>query len=371
MMPPLCASWHRVALVGFAGMTSTIKDEMKTARRVTVLGGGSFGTVLANILAENGHTVWLWMRDRDRVEQVAQSRENAAYLPGYRLHDALQVTAEMAACLPDSEIVFVSVPSQTVRAVVRAASAWLPSDVIMVSTAKGIEAEGFRMMSQVLVEEMPNARIGALSGPNLAREIAARFPTATVIASADEALCNTIQETLGCDYLRVYSAIDLYGVQLAGALKNIYAIITGMADALGMGANTRGMLITRSLAEMSRFAVRLGAEPMTFLGLTGVGDLVVTCTSPLSRNYRVGALVGRGKSVAEAMAEVGQVAEGVNTLNLVKQKAIELDIYMPLVMGLDAVLSNPRMAFDVAKALMLGSGKRDVEFSLRGQQQVV
>lgn len=344
---------------------------MKTARRVTVLGGGSFGTVLANILAENGHTVWLWMRDRDRVEQVAQSRENAAYLPGYRLHDALRVTAEMATCLPDSEIVFISVPSQVVRTVVRAASAHLPSDVIMVSTAKGIEAEGFRMMSQVLAEEMPNARIGALSGPNLAREIAARFPTATVIASADEALCNTIHDTLGCDYLRVYSAIDLYGVQLAGALKNIYAIITGMADALGMGANTRGMLITRSLAEMSRFAVRLGAEPMTFLGLTGVGDLVVTCTSPLSRNYRVGALVGRGKSVAEAMAEVGQVAEGVNTLNLVKQKAIELDIYMPLVMGLDAVLSNPGMAFDVAKALMLGSGKRDVEFSLRGQQQVV
>lgn len=342
---------------------------MKTVKTVTVLGGGSFGTVLANMLAENGHTTWLWLRDRERVAQIEQSRENSAYLPGYRLHDNLQITAEMEACLPASEIVFVSVPSHAVRDVVRAARTYMSPNIIMVSTAKGIESERFLLMSQVLIEEMPNARIGALSGPNLAREIAAHFPAATVIASADEGLCNTIQETLGCDYFRVYSTTDLYGVQLAGALKNIYAIITGMSDALGMGANTRGMLITRSLAEMSRFAVHLGAEPMTFLGLTGVGDLVVTCTSPLSRNYRIGALVGRGKSVVEAMAEVGQVAEGVNTLRLVKQKAVELEIYMPLVVALDAVLSNPEMAFDVAKGLMLGTGKRDVEFSFAGKPQ--
>ena len=232
----------------------------------------------------------------------------------------------------------------------------------MVSTAKGIEPEGFTLMSQVLEQELPDHAIGVLSGPNFAKEIVARQQTGTVVASESEALIQQVQSCLRSETFRVYANPDRYGVELGGALKNIYAIVCGMAAALGAGHNTQAMLLTRSLAEMGRFAAAMGATPMTFLGLAGVGDLILTCTSDLSRNYRVGYALGQGQPLEEVIQGLGQVAEGVNTLRQVKQKADELGVYMPLVSGLFAVLFEGEAIADVARKLMLGEQNHDVEY---------
>jgi len=233
---------------------------------------------------------------------------------------------------------------------------------MLVSLTKGIEAHSFKLMSEILEEIAPQARIGVLSGPNLAREVAEHALTATVIASADEALCLRVQEVLHGRTFRVYASADRFGVELGGALKNVYAIIAGMAVALGMGENTKSMLITRALAEMTRFAVSQGANPMTFLGLAGVGALIVSCSSPKSRNYQVGFALGEGLSLEEAVSRLGEVAEGVNTLKVLKVKAQELNVYMPLVAGLHAILFEGRTLNQVIELLMRAEPKTDVDF---------
>lgn len=294
-----------------------------------------------------------------------ESRENSTYLPGYRLHESLAITADMADALKGAEVVFFSIPSKAFRQVTQKAAAYIGPGTMTISTAKGIEESGFKLMSQVLEEELDNPRIGVISGPNLAREIAQKQITATVIASEDDALCETIQRLLATPYFRVYANHDRFGVELAGALKNIYAIIAGIASAMGVGQNTLSALMTRSLAEMSRFAARLGADPMTFLGLSGVGDLIVTCTSTLSRNFRVGQAIGQGKSLEQATTEVGQVAEGVKTTRVVKAKADELGIYMPLVTALYNLLFEKMSVPAVLKAMMASEQTDDVEFRVR------
>ncbi|SEI60975.1 glycerol-3-phosphate dehydrogenase (NAD(P)+) [Allopseudospirillum japonicum] len=335
-----------------------------TQAKVCVLGGGSFGTALANIAAHNGHPVHQWLRDPELVQAINQTHINPRYLPEYALHPQLQATTNLASALTNATLVLMAIPSKAFAQVLAQARPYLNSEQILVSTAKGIQEDGFKLMSQLLVEETGFAHIGVLSGPNLASEVAQHQLTATVIASTDEHTRTCVQQVLGCQYFRVYASNDIYGVELGGALKNIYAIAAGMAAALGMGENTKSMLITRSLAEMSRFAVSLGANPLTFLGLSGVGDLIVTCTSPLSRNYRVGFALGQGKSLQEAVDALGQVAEGVNTVRFVKHKAESMGIYMPLVAGLYQVLFAGYHAKDVAKLLMQGEQSTDVEFVL-------
>ncbi|GGO75889.1 glycerol-3-phosphate dehydrogenase [NAD(P)+] [Marinobacterium nitratireducens] len=332
--------------------------------QVAVLGGGSFGTVLANLVAEKGLPVRLWLRDQQQVASIRNSRENPKYLPGYRLADGLEADSSLERVLDGAELVFVAIPSSAFRQVVRDAKPYLRPGQMVVSTTKGIEADTFSLMSEILRDELPEALIGVLSGPNLAKEVAARQLTATVIASEDPALRDTVQKVLHTEYFRVYASTDMYGVELGGALKNIYAIAAGMSAALGMGENTRSMLMTRSLAEMSRFAVSMGANPLTFLGLAGVGDLIVTCMSPLSRNYRVGFALGEGRTLDEAVEALGEVAEGVNTLRRVKEKTDQLGIYMPLVSGLYEVVFNGLPAAAVAKMLMLNEQSSDVEFVL-------
>lgn len=329
---------------------------------VTVLGGGSFGTAIANIVADNGHRTYLWMRDPASAAETQSGRENKRYLPGHRLADGLEVTAELERAVSQSDLVFVSIPSHSFRAVTRQIAPLLRADAMVVSTAKGIEPEGFTLMSQILEQELPEHAIGVLSGPNFAKEVVAKQQTGTVVASDDEALIKRVQECLRSETFRVYANPDRYGVELGGALKNIYAIVCGMAAALGAGQNTQAMLLTRSLAEMGRFAAAMGANPMTFLGLAGVGDLILTCTSDLSRNYRVGYALGEGKPLEEIIDGLGQVAEGVNTLRQVKQKADELGVYMPLVTGLFAVLFEEEAIADVARKLMLGEQNHDVEY---------
>ncbi|BFM08009.1 NAD(P)H-dependent glycerol-3-phosphate dehydrogenase [Halioxenophilus aromaticivorans] len=338
---------------------------MGNSKKVTVLGGGSFGTAVANFTASNGHDVYQWMRNEQQAQDTQKYRENSRYLPGYPLNDALQITSDLNLALEGAELVFVSIPSKSFRSVIKLIKPKLSPTAMVVSTAKGIEPGSFTLMSQILEQELPGQPIGVLSGPNFAKEIVQSQQTGTVIASEDDQLIETVQDALSAPTFRVYANHDRYGVELGGALKNIYAIITGMAAALGCGHNTQAMLLTRSLAEMGRFAQELGANPMTFLGLAGVGDLILTCTSDLSRNYRVGFAIGEGKSLDQAIEEIGQVAEGVNTLKIIKQKADELEVYMPLVSALHGVLFEQKPLAEVAAGLMQGEQNYDVEFTVK------
>lgn len=335
-----------------------------SARHVAVLGGGSFGTAMAKVLAENGHTVHFWMRDQAQAEDVRERRQNSRYMPGVILEGDIRPTTDFAGAVANAEIVFVAIPSKAFRDVIRAHASDFRSGQVVISLTKGIERDGFRLMSEILQEEIPRTRIGILSGPNLAAEIVNRELTATVIAAKDPDVRRAVQDLLGCGYFRVYANVDMYGVELSGALKNIYAIVAGMGAALDMGENARAMLMTRSLAEMSRFAVSLGANPMTFMGLAGIGDLVVTCTSSKSRNYRVGYAVGKGAKLEDAVNELGQVAEGIHTLLLVKEKAEDIGIYMPLVKGLYDILYGGASIRAVISGLMMAVQNSDVEFIL-------
>ncbi|MDB6051755.1 MAG: hypothetical protein JWR17_4501 [Pseudomonas sp.] len=334
---------------------------MTQQQPIAVLGGGSFGTAVANLLAENGYPVRHWMRDAAQAEAIRVNRENPRYLKGIKVHPTVEPLTDLLTTLTDSELIFVALPSSALRAVL-AEHAGLLTAKMLVSLTKGIEAHTFKLMSEILEEIAPQSRIGVLSGPNLAREIAEHALTATVVASADEDLCQQVQEVLHGRTFRVYASADRFGVELGGALKNVYAIIAGMAVALGMGENTKSMLITRALAEMTRFAVSQGANPMTFLGLAGVGDLIVTCSSPKSRNYQVGFALGQGLTLEDAVTRLGEVAEGVNTLKVLKVKADELNVYMPLVAGLHAILFEGRTLNQVIEVLMRAEPKTDVDF---------
>ncbi|WP_320821612.1 NAD(P)H-dependent glycerol-3-phosphate dehydrogenase [Reinekea sp.] len=337
-----------------------------TSSKVTVLGGGSFGTAIANIAAMNHHQVTLWMRSEKQADDILHNRQNSRYLPGYILLDNLTPSLDLKAAVSDADYVFVAVPSKAFRAVVEETVQYLPVNARLISLTKGIEPHSFKLMSQILHDLAPAHEVGVISGPNLAKEIADNQISATVIASYSQLLRQEVQQMLSCPSFRVYGNPDIYGVEMAGALKNIYAIITGLAAALGMAENTRGAIITRSLAEMSRFAVRLGANPMTFLGLAGVGDLIVTCSSQLSRNYRVGYYIGEGLTLKQAIKQIGETAEGINTLRMVNEKADEMGIYMPLVRGLYAIIYQDMPVKEIAGRLMSGDLAEDVEFMSAG-----
>ncbi len=337
------------------------RDNTPSPRRMLVVGGGSFGTAISEVAASNGHHVTLWLRDEAQAKAINEQHVNTRYLPDYPLNPAITATTDMQAAIDEAEVIFVSIPSKSFRQVVRSMKL-ANRGKLLISTTKGIERDTFDMMSEILHEEASGNRIGVLSGPNLAREIMAGAPTATVVASEDQALCDEIQGLLTSETFRVYTNPDRFGVELGGALKNIYAIVAGMASSMGLGENTHSMLITRSLAEMSRFAVKLGADPLTFLGLAGVGDLIATCTSPLSRNFRVGLALGEGKSLKEAEETLGQVAEGINTLRMVKHRADKMGIVMPIVSGLYEIAFKQRDVWLIARIMLLREQKTDVEF---------
>ena len=338
--------------------------------KVAVVGGGSFGTVMANIAAGNGFPVSFWMRSDALAAAINRDHVNESYLPGYALNERVVATHDMAAAVSGAQLIFVAVPSSSFRAVVSELVKSADPGSMFVSTTKGIEAGTFMLMSQILGELAPESPIGVLSGPNLAKEIAEKQLTGTVIASANLEVREAVLTVLKSRYFRVYTNDDMFGVELGGSLKNIYAIVAGMAAALGMGHNTNSMLVTRGLTEMARFGRSLGADPMTFLGLSGVGDLVVTCSSPLSRNYRLGYALGRGQSMAHATKEIGQVVEGVNTVKLVKERADELGIYMPLASGLYSALFEGADLEAIISSLMAGEQALDVEFAAQENKQI-
>ena len=338
---------------------------MADSYTVAVLGGGSFGTVIGNIVAGNGNQVRLWLRNAQRAQMINTRHENSEYLPGYALDERLTATVDLAAAVADVDIVFVAVPSKSFREVVRELSRMLPGETVVISLTKGIEAGGFKLMSQILREELPDNPLGVLSGPNLAKEIAAGQVSGSVIASDLPRINTLIHDLLHCESFLIYSSHDMFGVELGGALKNVYAILAGVGSAFDFGENTVGMLLTRSLAEMSRFAVHMGANPMTFLGLSGVGDLFVTCSSPLSRNFRVGVALGKGQPLDDILGEMDQVAEGINTLGLLKKEADRREVHMPLVTGLYAILYEHRPVADVFDDMMHTEEAEDVEFVTR------
>ena len=332
---------------------------------IGVIGGGSFGSALADIIGTKGHPVLQWYRTAESAERFNATRENAKYLPGFPLSANINATDDLERVALSSTLLFMCIPSPHFRAVARRMGDWVQGHQIVVSTTKGIEAESFKLMTEIVREETCCLKIGALSGPNLAKEIAAKTPSGTVIASRYEEVTLKVQEVLSGSYFRVYSNPDVFGVELGGVLKNVYAIATGLVAALKMGDNTRGMLITRGLAEMSRLAEKMGSNPMTFLGLAGVGDLVTTCTSPLSRNFQVGWHIGQGAGVEEALKRTGEVAEGVNTIRIVKEKAARLGIRMHILEGLHALLFEGKDLPTVLQQLMMVPQMEDVEFAHR------
>ena len=295
------------------------------------------------LCAERGHEVRLWARDTDLALAMQQHRRNPRYLQDVPLPDPLQVTADLAQALRDRELVIVTVPSQALRAVMRRCAPFLPPTCLVLSAIKGIERETGKTMDAVLRETLHarhHPRLTFLSGPSFAVEIARRKPTMVTIACREEVYAMAVQSHLSCSRFRCYSDADVTGVELGGALKNITAIATGVSDGLALGANARAATLTRGLAEITRLGVRLGADPLTFQGLSGLGDLVLTCTGDLSRNRRVGLALAEGQQLPSILAELGGVAEGVHTTYAACQLADRLGVDMPIAQGVRALLEG-------------------------------
>jgi len=308
--------------------------------RFTVLGAGSWGTTLAMRLSGSGHEVRLWGHDPQRTRALAQRRENATYLPGFRVPDALRVTERLEDALPGAETVLLAVPSHLVRGVLGAAKDAYPPAAPLVIAAKGIEAETLRLMSQVAGEtvDLGDDRIAILSGPSFAVEVAKGLPTAVVVASTSPALADALQAQISDDTLRLYTNEDPVGVQVAGALKNVMAIASGVLIGLDLGTNAAASLLTRGLAEMARLGAALGGRPATFAGLAGLGDLILTATGELSRNRRFGIELGRGRRPEEILAGMTMVAEGVRTAEAASRLAAREGVSMPIVEQVHRVL---------------------------------
>ena len=307
-----------------------------------MLGAGSWGTAFAMVLADAGSDVTLLARRPDLADRIARTRENADYLPGVELSDAIACTSDAATALRGAEIVVMAVPSQTLRANLVAWTPFLPLSALLVSLMKGIELGTTLRMSEVIaaVTGAHADRVAVVSGPNLAREIAERQPAAGVVACIDEDAAGQLQQACHAPYFRPYTNPDVVGCELGGAVKNVIALAVGMAEGMGLGDNTRATIITRGLAETARLGEVLGADPYTFAGLAGLGDLVATCSSPLSRNRTFGERLGQGQRVAEIVASTRQVAEGVKSCESVADLARAHGVDMPITDGVVEVIHN-------------------------------
>lgn len=338
-----------------------VDKDIDTPLRIVVLGGGSFGTAMANLSAKNGCETTLWVRDKKTVKALQKTYINKKYLPNHVLSSHLTFSHDLAQSVKNKDIIFVAVPSSAVRETLQKIRPHITHQAV-VSLTKGIEKGTFALMSDIIKDELPQVNFGVMSGPNLALEIMNNMPSASVIASPSEPLRVAVQTALHSAFFRVFASDDVKGVELGGALKNIYALAMGMANAYGVGENTKAMLLTRALAEMSRFGVNLGANPLTFLGLSGVGDLYATCNSTLSRNYQIGNMLGKGITLDSALKKLGQTAEGVNTIAQVEEQAKKLGVYMPITHALYAILYENKSALSVAVNLMETGFRSDVEF---------
>jgi glycerol-3-phosphate dehydrogenase (NAD(P)+) len=317
---------------------------------IGVIGAGSWGTALADLLASNGHAVTLWVYEPELAQRLPHTRENDVYLPGFTLAEGLTYTSDLAQAAAGRQLLVLVPPSQVMRQVMKQAAPHIAAGTLLVSAAKGIENDTLLPMSDVLAQVLPAEAAGLLaflSGPSFAREVAAGMPTAVAIAAARPEVARQAQAAFSTETFRVYTNDDVIGVELGGALKNVIALAAGVSDGLGFGYNTRAALITRGLAEMTRVGVALGARPATFAGLAGMGDLVLTCTGDLSRNRSVGMELGRGRKLEEILAGMKMVAEGVKTTLAAYQLARKLGVEVPITEQMYRILyegKDPRRA---------------------------
>lgn len=322
-------------------------------RTLTILGAGSFGTSLALLLARNGHDIRLWGRNRATMAAMTGNRRNERYLPGHELPDSVSPTADLAVALRGTDLLVVVVPSGGFRAIVQDAVAQSAAPLDLVWATKGFDPYSGCLLHEAARELLPaSSRLAALSGPTFAREIAAELPTAVTVASEDDRFANELAGVFHNPRFRVYTSSDIVGVQAAGAVKNVLAIAAGIADGLGLGANTRAALITRGLAELVRFGVVLGGRQDTFIGLSGLGDLVLTCTDDQSRNRRFGLALARGMGVDEAVASVGQVVEGVETTRQVVRAGKNAGVELPIVEQVNEVIFHGKTPSDAVDDLL-------------------
>ena len=326
--------------------------------KIVVLGAGSFGTALAKLKAEGGHQVLMWARDPEVVRSINEDNRHPRRLQKVQLPSGLRATHSLAEAVSEGEFIVSAIPTIAVRSVWEEARNEVNPNARILSATKGIECETLMLVSDILKDVLPenlHDNLAYLSGPSFALELARRLPTAVTIAAENPDLCGEIQRMISTDYFRAYATEDVIGVEVGGALKNIIAIGSGAADGLGLGLNSQAGLITRGLAEITRLAVTLGANPLTMAGLAGMGDLVLTCTGNLSRNRTVGYELGQGKSLTEILENLGEVAEGVNTTKAAFQLAQKMDVEMPITAAIHRVLFE-------------GADPRETVFELMGRE---
>ena len=323
--------------------------------KITVFGMGSFGTALANVLAENGHTVLMWGKNEDSVKELNDHHQNKRYLKDVVLDSRIKATSDIKEAANFTDIYLMALPTKAMREVTSEIDSLIDSKKTFIHVAKGIENDTFKRVSEMIedsISEDHNGGIGVLSGPSHAEEVVIKQPTTVAASSKDEKVSKLIQDLFMNDYLRVYTNNDLVGVELGGALNNIIAVASGIVAGMGYGDNAKAALMTRGLAEISRLGEKLGADPMTFLGLGGIGDLIVTCTSTHSRNYTLGFKLGQGQTMDEALNEMNMVVEGIYTTNSVYHLAKQQNVDMPITNALYKVLFEDNPVKDSVKDLM-------------------
>ena len=330
---------------------------------VAVIGAGAWGTALGHLMAHRGESVTAWAYESEVVAEINDFHENRSFLPGIALPDSFRATSDLAEAVSGRDLVLVVAPSHVLRKVMTEAAPHLPRSAPIVTASKGIENETLMMMSELLEDVLPEAlhpNLAFLSGPSFALEVARKLPTAVSVAARDEELADRVQAMIAAPYFRTYSSTDVIGVELGGALKNVMAIAAGACDGLGFGYNTATALITRGLAEMNRLATKRGAHPLTLAGLSGMGDLVLTCMGGLSRNRQVGQKLGQGLSIEEITRDMKQVAEGVRTARSAHLLAEREGVEMPITAQVHAMLYEGVPASHAVEALMSRSLKREL-----------
>jgi glycerol-3-phosphate dehydrogenase (NAD(P)+) len=325
-----------------------------TAQDIAVVGAGSYGSCLAMLFGRAGHRVCLWARNSETAAAMEQSRETS-YLPGHKLPDSITVTSDLEGAVKGKKFIVGVTPSHGIREVLGKAAQWMDPDAVVINASKGLEDGTLMTIDRVYAEIFPKQiaeRATYLSGPTFATEIAAGLPAAIVLAGRDQATLVSAQEALTALHFRIYRSDDVMGVLMGGALKNVVAIGAGISDGLGFGSNTRVALMTRGLAEITRIGVAMGANPLTFAGLSGMGDLVLTCSGDASRNRRVGLALGQGKKMAEILGEMKQVAEGVKTAKVAKELAQKIGVDAPIVDAMHAIIHEGLSVRDVISRLL-------------------
>ncbi len=331
--------------------------------RIAVLGAGSWGTTLAILLADNSHQVTLWSYREVDAEVMRSTRENPAFIPGIRIPDSVQITGDLHAAVAAKEMIVGAVPSQFLRSVVEQLKGSLPRNVIVVNVAKGVENGTLMTMSEMLCDalpELPPARIATLSGPSHAEEVSKRIPTTVVVASADPNTARLVQSVFMLPYFRVYESNDIRGVEIGGSLKNVIAIAAGIIDGANLGDNTKAAVMTRGIAEIARVGVALGAHIRTFSGLSGIGDLMVTCMSRHSRNRYVGVEIGKGRKLREILGEMVMVAEGVDTTRSAHDLARKVGVETPIVDQVHKILFEDKDPLKACHDLMTRDPKGEL-----------